>query len=265
MLKRYWAIIVGAILAVLIEVTVAVFASSITVPRKLFLIPPAVLALLVALQVVLSGRSTRHTPLRRNQDHATPRPGGKHEIKGLPARKNSRQREAGITFLIMAGSIFTVGGLALDGVAYRKEDTIPYIVVFALSVPCALLGLWLIAGFRTCLVFSAAGITVLAGGVILPRDHPRRRNLRWNEAVSFQIKRYDCEFDDDDNFVDGTWLVAKPIQGSEWFRQRWDFDETRKVILICNLTKAGITPSAVSSAIAYWTSERRSKRGLPAQ
>jgi hypothetical protein len=229
--------------AALGEVAIGISAGSINLPKSSYAIPVAGFLIAVAIGS-LSDRSrnrSAHSP-NPTTSPSHPQPELVHVLKGTQKKRNPKKAWTGALLFTVAYAFAITGSASMSSArdetgSARSHTITTSLILLGLSPTLAVVGVWLIRAVRTTLIFSATGITLSdAGGEHL---------LRWDQATNFHTLK---------PFVLTVYLVAEPVDGSDYFLGPWGFDKSRGLIRICDLTLAGIKPSDVDGAIRFWRS-----------
>lgn len=240
--NRLVSTVTSATCAVVGEVAINVSAGSIDLPKSSYAVPVAGFVLAVII-VGLSDRTGTREPRRRSESSTVPAGSGReriHVLKGTQKKRKNSRAVGGIALFFAAYAFALIGAGVMssarhDTGAVRSQALIAAFVFLGLSPAVAVLGVWLFRAVRTTLTFSSAGITL--------SDAEGDHVLRWDQARNFHTLK---------PFVLTVYLVAEPVDGSEYFLGPWGFDKGRGLIRVCDLTLAGIKPSDVDGALRFW-------------
>jgi hypothetical protein len=241
-MPRVSKLVVGALIAVVAEVLVNVIAAAVRVPQQYFLLIPGSLILLVVLAIVLDldlpdGHLTLSLHKSRASSSSWERSGEAQVVEGKRQRRTDGigWSLASVSFAFAVMLLVPLGIIAMVGTSKVHRNIPQGSAMLTAGFFLFAVAEWAYVGVRSRLIFSREGICLV--------ELSGKKFIRWDEATNFRTLK---------PFLITVFLVADSVPGSRWFEERWDYDEKRGVIRLCDLTALSISPGRVNAALEYW-------------
>jgi hypothetical protein len=235
-------LLLGA-LSVVGDVLVSLTASSIYIPKGLYLAPAGALVIVIMITATIDAR--RDSP----QGHRVRVPGQDKdkniEEDGVILRgKRMRKKYFALIsfFCFMAAyCMIIIASSYIRGrddwfFGHVQADHLTASICGSICVTLVTVGVFLAVGFRSWIGISTSGVSI--------RDERGRYFIRWGDVVQFYTKKS----------WGSIYLLAElPSRSPLMFRGPWTVERNQSnVIRLCDISRYGIEKHAVEGALDYW-------------